>query len=264
MTNTLTIHLHEVRQQDKVGLEILDKLVADSVPVSLGLGVDNLEAWQQHPQCYEHLREIMRAPNVELVQRGYRNICPKQETDERHTIRNPHHENRCSSFSDREINLDVQRERMKKGKEKLEEALDKECSAYCPPNGLYDIRTVEIAQNVLGYQHMVVQSILPCAPYRPRPISRHMVIVPQTKLDLAISAHVYTDLDHLPKVQREGLLARQINQGLSPLSTVKKDPWMGIQIPNRIMVPLDQLLRDWYVQVRDAKNWLMHVKQVLL
>lgn len=263
MPNTLTIHLHEVKRQDEAGLELLELLVEQNQNISLGLGVDNLEAWQQHPRCFAQLKALIATPNVELIQRGYRNRCPKQGTDEEHTIRDFYHENRCSSFFSRAIDAHLQQEGMKKGKGILEATLEKTPIAYCPPNGLYDRETVRIVYQNLEYQHMVILGLLPAVPYRLH--GNHMVIVTQTRLDDAISTHAYTHLNHLPQLHRRGVLQEQVAQGLTPLSSIKKESWHVKQIPSRmLLVPLNRGLRYLFIQVRDLGKLLHHLRKTAL
>ncbi|MBI1972624.1 hypothetical protein HYS50_01315 [Candidatus Woesearchaeota archaeon] len=255
MPNTLTIHLHEVKRQDEVGLELLEFLVEQNQNISLGLGVDNLEAWQRHPRCFAQLKLLIAAPNVELVQRGFRNRCPKQGTNKEHTIRDFYHENRCSSFFSRAIDAHLQQEGMKRGKNILEATLEKTPIAYCPPNGLYDRETIRIAHKILEYKHFVMLGLLPAVPYRLH--GNHLVIVTQTKLDYATNAHAFTHLDHLPQLQQRGLLQEQVALGLSPLSSIKKESWYVKQIPNRaLVVPLNSCLRYLSIQARDLRRLL--------
>ena len=244
---TLTIHLHEATERDEQGLKILEEIVDKNHAVALAFGVDNVEAWQQKRRFYGHVKYLVGAQNVSLVQRGYRNRCLNE-----HTIRDPHHENKCSTLLNGRVDAGSQRKDIWLGKTRIEFSMGKEPVAYCPPNSLYDEMTVGMAKD-LGYTHFTVPSVLPAFPYKPKD---RIIIVPQTALArYGVGRHAYAHLDQLPELGRNGKLKQHLEQGLMPLTAVEKEPWVGYQVLNQtFLLPANRVLHYGYIQMRDARR----------
>lgn len=291
---TLTIHLHEATERDKRGLAVLEKIVDKNYPIALAFGVDNIEAWRKDQPFYNHMKYLITAPNVSVVQRGYRNRCPHP-----HKIRDPHHENACPTMLPRNIG---------KGMKGLGEGMAAlgGMSSQADVAGRFEGRVAQVVDRVtdiakrvmditnpvvfmlvgkqkitetlekepvaycppnnlydrmtvqiardLGYKHFTIPSALPAWPYKIRDIC--MVIIPQTSLErYGIGRHAYAHLDHLPELEKNGKLERHLDQKLVPITDIKKEPWLVKQAINRaLLVPVNDLLHYSYTHLRDAKR----------
>src|SRR3989338_8922080 len=112
MTNTFTVHLHEAHSKDLAGLIVLEEMIAkEKIPVTVTFGADNVENWKSNPVFYDGVKKLVDLDLVEVAQRGYQNACPIRM----HTLRDPHHENKCSSFFNSSVTEEMQRDLIRKG-----------------------------------------------------------------------------------------------------------------------------------------------------
>lgn len=243
---TLTVHLHEAHKKDFVGLRVLERLVEQGGYVALSFGKDNIQAWQSAKNdFYRRIRDLVSSNQIEIVQRGCWNRCSQDP----HVRTDPHHEHICP-ITRRAISLDHQRSLMEEGKDAMEEHMSKTPIGYCPPNGLYEPATIEIAGE-LNYEYFVKPSMLNSGAYEQDTKQRSVIVVPQRRLKQNIGGNSYTHLDHLPDIRQS--LLDELASKLQSLREVK--PGKGItQRVNRVKSGVDDVCRTIYVRLCDIRQ----------